>query len=87
MTGTKAGGLKARNTIQEKHGKDFYKKIGTIGGSVFREAPRWFALHPDIAKTAGAKGGRTSTRKGIKNGEGKRWKKLEERIREELRNV
>ena len=53
MTGTKAGGLKARNTIQEKHGKDFYKKIGTIGGSVFREAPRWFALHPDIAKTAG----------------------------------
>lgn len=87
MTGTKSGGIKARNTTKEKHGEDFYKKIGTIGGSVFREAPRWFALHPDLAKTAGAKGGRTSTRKGIKNGEGKKWKKLESKIREEIRNV
>lgn len=87
MTGTKAGGIKACNTTKEKHGEDFYKKIGKIDGSVFREAPRWFALHPDLAKIAGAKGGRTSTRKGIKNGEGKRWKKIEDRIREELRNV
>lgn len=87
MTGTKAGGIKACNTTKEKHGEDFYKKIGKIGGSVFREAPRWFALHPDFAKTAGAKGGRTSTRKGVKNGEGKRLKKLENQIMEETKDV
>lgn len=87
MTGTKAGGIKARNTNREKHGTNFYQKIGKMGGSVFREAPRWFALHPDLAKTAGAKGGRTSTRKGIKNGQGKKWKKLEDKIREEIKDV
>ena len=72
MTGTKAGGIKARNTNLEKHGTNFYQKIGKMGGGSFREAPRWFALHPDLAKTAGAKGGRISTRKGIKTGEGKK---------------
>ena len=84
MTGTKAGGIKSRNTNLEKQGKDWYRKIGKIGGSAFRENPRWFALHPDLAKTAGAKGGKNSTRAGIKNGQGKRWKKLENKIREEM---
>ncbi len=32
MAGTKAGGAKARNTNYEKHGRDFYRKIGAIGG-------------------------------------------------------
>lgn len=84
MTGTKAGGIKAHNTNLEKYGIDFYKKIGKKGGSAFRETPRWFALHPNLAKTAGAKGGKNSTRAGIKNGQGKRWKKLENKIREEM---
>lgn len=33
---------------------------------------RWFELHPDLAIIAGRKGGKKSSRKGIKNGEGRR---------------
>lgn len=87
MTGTRAGGLRAAQTNKELYGKDFYKNMGKIGGSRSHQATRFFALHPDIAKTAGAKGGRTSTRKGIKNGEGKKYKKLEAMIMEEVKNV
>ena len=32
MSGTKAGGVKARNTNYERHGKDFYVTIGKKGG-------------------------------------------------------
>lgn len=87
MTETKAGGIKSCNTIMEKYGTNFYQKTGKMGGSVFRKAPRWFALHPDLAKAAGAKGGRASTRKGVKNGEGKKWKKLESKIGEEYEKI
>lgn len=34
MSGTKAGALKARNTNYERHGEDFYRKIGRKGGTV-----------------------------------------------------
>lgn len=33
MSGTKAGGQKARDTNLKRHGKDFYKRIGYRGGS------------------------------------------------------
>lgn len=32
MTGTKAGGLKAAKTNYERHGEDFYARIGKKGG-------------------------------------------------------
>lgn len=32
MAGTKEGGLKAAKTNKEKHGKDFYARIGALGG-------------------------------------------------------
>lgn len=32
MAGTKEGGRKAAKTNKEKYGKDFYAKIGGIGG-------------------------------------------------------
>lgn len=32
MAGSKLGGMKARNTNYERHGRDFYKKIGAKGG-------------------------------------------------------
>ena len=32
MAGTKAGGLKASETNKRKHGADFYKHIGRLGG-------------------------------------------------------
>lgn len=32
MAGTIAGGLKASQTIKGRHGKDYYKNMGRIGG-------------------------------------------------------
>ena len=32
MSGSRAGGLKASTTNIERYGKDFYKRIGQIGG-------------------------------------------------------
>lgn len=87
MGGTRAGGLKAAQKNKELHGKDFYKNLGKIGGSRSHQATRFFALHPDIAKTAGKKGGEISTRKGIKNGQGKKWKSIEKMIEEEIKDV
>ena len=34
MAGTLAGGRKARDTNYREHGKDFYKRIGSLGGKV-----------------------------------------------------
>ena len=71
MSGTKAGGLKAARTNLEKHGNDFYARIGAMGGRNGHTGG--FAVNSALARVAGRKGGRISTRKGIKNGEGK-WK-------------
>ena len=60
MSGTRAGGLKARNTNLEKHGQDFYRNIGRIGGRNGHTGG--FAANPELARTAGAKGGRKSRR-------------------------
>ena len=32
MVGIKKGGIKARNTIKERYGDDFYQRIGQAGG-------------------------------------------------------
>lgn len=71
MAGTKEGGKKTASTNKAKHGSDFYAMIGRKGGSAKRKAPRWFEAHPELAKKAGAIGGKRSSRKGIKNGMGK----------------
>jgi len=60
MSGTRAGGLKARNTNLEKHGQDFSRNIGRIGGRNGHTGG--FAANPELARTAGAKGGRKSRR-------------------------
>lgn len=60
MSGTKAGGIKARNTNYKNHGEDFYKRIGTKGGRNGHTGG--FASNPELARTAGAKGGRNSKR-------------------------
>lgn len=75
MSGTKAGGLKAKTTNLKLHGQDFYQRIGRKGGKNGHTGG--FASNPALAVVAGSKGGRISTRKGIKNGEGKRWKNEE----------
>ena len=61
MSGTKEGGIKARNANYERNGKDFYKRIGHLGGSV-RGIKKGFALNPELARKAGRKGGRISKR-------------------------
>lgn len=62
MAGTKEGGRKASITNKLKHGEDFYKNIGRKGGAKARPESRYFFLHPDVAKKAGAKGGSLSRR-------------------------
>ena len=61
MAGTKAGGQKAATTNKTRHGKDFYAKIGRKGGSV-TGTKGGFAANPELARIAGAKGGRVSRR-------------------------
>ena len=60
MAGTVDGGRKARETNYKKYGKDFYKKVGALGGKMGRTGG--FAANLELAKTAGAIGGRKSTR-------------------------
>lgn len=61
MAGTKAGGIKARNTNKQRHGDDFYKKIGSIGGT--KGTTGGFYANRALARIAGAKGGRKSRRR------------------------
>ncbi len=60
MAGTKAGGKKAAITNKAKHGPDFYAQIGRKGGRNGHTGG--FAANPELAKLAGAKGGRKSKR-------------------------
>lgn len=62
MDGTIEGGRKAAITNKMKYGDDFYRGIGHKGGSKTSPAKRWWALHPELAKAAGAKGGAKSKR-------------------------
>ena len=70
MAGTKEGGKKASITIKEKHGEDFYKRIGSKGGKSGDHSKRGFASNPELAREAGRKGGKKSRRgKSKKNSE------------------
>lgn len=60
MSGTREGGLKAAKTNMTKRGADFYREIGQKGGRVCGK--KGFALNPELARSAGAKGGRISRR-------------------------
>jgi len=71
MSATKAGGIKAREANYLRHGKDFYKRIGALGGA--KKVKKGFALNPELARKCGRIGGLLSRRTGVRNGEGKRW--------------
>jgi len=60
MAGTKAGGVKAAQTNKTRHGKDFYAKIGAAGGKNGHTGG--FAANRELARVAGARGGRISRR-------------------------
>ena len=69
MVGTKAGGQKAAKKNRERYGDDFYRMIGSKGGQNGHTGG--FAANPELARIAGAKGGRVSRRTGVTTGQGK----------------
>ena len=60
MAGTKNGGKAAAATNKAKYGATFYARIGAIGGK--KGHTGGFAANRDLARIAGAKGGRISRR-------------------------
>lgn len=60
MSGTKSGGLKAAKTNLERHGPNFYRDIGRMGGQNGHTGG--FAANPALAREAGRKGGLISRR-------------------------
>ncbi|ATW62214.1 KGG repeat containing stress-induced protein [TM7 phage DolZOral124_53_65] len=60
MAGTKAGAKKAVKKIKAEHGKDFFREIGRKGGK--NGTTGGFYANPELARIAGAKGGRASKR-------------------------
>jgi hypothetical protein len=60
MAGTKAGGKKAAATNKAKYGAEFYAKIGAAGGKNGHTGG--FAANRELARIAGARGGRISRR-------------------------
>ena len=62
MSGTKLGGQKAALTNKKNHGANFYAEIGRKGGRKCHPDTRYFAMHPEVAKQAGAIGGKMSKR-------------------------
>lgn len=63
MAGTKLGGQKAaaKNLLRDP---EFYAKIGARGGKMGHTGG--FAANPELARIAGAKGGRISRRRSKK---------------------
>ena len=60
MAGTTAGGAKAAATNKNKYGKDFYARIGAMGGKMGHTGG--FYANRELARKAGAMGGRISRR-------------------------
>ena len=60
MSGTVSGGKKTAVTNIARHGEDFYKRIGAKGGR--NGITGGFAANRELARIAGAKGGRISRR-------------------------
>lgn len=66
MSGTKEGGLKAAATNRERHGVDFYRNIGRIGGHNGHTGG-FAMMDRETVRAIGAKGGRISRRGPAKN--------------------
>lgn len=60
MSGTLDGGRRASETNKKKYGEDWYKRIGAVGGRA--STTGGFAANPELARIAGAKGGKKSKR-------------------------
>jgi len=62
MSGTIQGGRAAAQKNKKKYGADFYAKIGAAGGKKGRTGG--FFANRELARKAGAAGGRVSRRTG-----------------------
>jgi general stress protein YciG len=60
MSGNSKGGHLAAKRNIERHGADFYAKIGAKGGRA--KVAKGFAVNRDLARSAGALGGTRSRR-------------------------
>lgn len=60
MAGTKEGGQRAASTNRQRHGKDFYARIGAAGGK--KGHTGGFYANRELARAAGRKGGLISRR-------------------------
>lgn len=60
MPGNRAGGLKAAATNKHRYGENWYARIGRIGGQNGNTGG--FAANLELARIAGAKGGKISKR-------------------------
>lgn len=60
MAGTILGGKHAAETNKKKYGADFYRRIRAIGGK--KGTTGGFFANRELARIAGAKGGRISRR-------------------------
>lgn len=85
MSGTKEGGRKAAATNKEKHGPDFYSKIGKKGGSKSHPETRPFSKNPALASTAGKKGGQISKRGSAKTTPKKKMPKQVKTVEEPIK--
>jgi uncharacterized protein len=65
MAETLKGGKKTTSTNMQRHGADFYRRIGRKGGKA--RVPKGFAVNRELASKAGFKGGCISSRKGVPN--------------------
>ena len=76
MTGTKEGARKAQQTTKQRHGEDFFKRIGQKGGRVTGKASGFASdkvgadglTGIERARIAGKKGGSISRRGASKKG-------------------
>ena len=60
MAGTRIGGARAAATNKTKYGKDFYARIGAMGGKAGHTGG--FFANRELAREAGRKGGLKSGR-------------------------
>ena len=80
MSGTLEGGRKARDANYKRFGKDFYRNIGRKGG-LKTGVIKGFAANPELARKAGAIGGRKSRRGPAKDDIDRAEEVLEEEIK------
>lgn len=79
MPGNRQGGIKAAKTNKERHGDDFFVKIGRKGGLASTPTGGFGSdkvgkdglTGRERSKVAGSKGGKKSSRASVKHGEGK----------------